>query len=156
MHYVQQLIFNLIRLFKAENLFQHIIQWNPIISWHIFSVDCIIYVQFLINVTHKAPMKVVLLCVFLKCIKLIFDLTVNIFCVTSLHTTFSFDNPNISVSSLNDVIRIKEPLRSDTIHIDDRKILFTRVTIFVNPFYTIKGYVRYLNFVDFLYLYAII
>lgn len=101
-------------------------------------------------------MNVVLLGVFLKCIKLIFDLTVNIFCVTSLHTTFSFDNPNISVSSLNDVIRIKEPLLSDTIHIDDRKILLTRVTIFVNPFYTIKGYVRYLNFVDFLYLYAII
>ena len=101
---------------------------------------------------HKAPMKVVLLGVFLKCIKLIFDLTVNVFDVTSL----SFDDPNISVGSLNDVIRIKEPLLSDTIHIDDRKILFTRVTIFVNPFYTIKGYVRYLNFVDFLYLYAII
>ena len=148
--------FNLIQLFKAENLFQHIIQWNPIISWHIFSVDCIINVQFLINVTHKAPMKVVLLGVFLKCIKLIFDLTLNVFGVTSLHTTFSFDNPNISVSSLNDVIRIKEPLLSDTIHIDDRKILLTWVTIFVNLFYTIKGYVRYLNFVDFLYLYAII
>ncbi len=101
-------------------------------------------------------MKVVLLGVFLKCIKLIFDLTVNIFCVTSMHTTFSFDNPNISAGSLNDVIRIKEPLFSDTIHIDDRKILLTRVTIFVNLFYTIKGYVRYLNFVDFLYLYAII
>ena len=101
---------------------------------------------------HKAPMKVVLLGVFLKCIKLIFDLTVNVFDVTSL----SFDDPNISVGSLNDVIRIKEPLLSDTIHIDDKKILFTRVTIFVNPFYTIKGYVRYLNFVDFLYLYAII
>ena len=139
-------------LFKAENLFQHIIQWNPIIAWHIFSVDCIIYVQILINVTHKAPMKVVLLGVFLKCIKLIFDLTVNVFDVTSL----SFDDPNISVGSLNDVIRIKEPLLSDTIHIDDRKILLTRVTIFVNLFYTIKGYVRYLNFVDFLYLYAII
>ena len=97
-------------------------------------------------------MKVVLLGVFLKCIKLIFDLTVNVFDVTSL----SFDDPNISVGSLNDVIRIKEPLLSDTIHIDDRKILLTRVTIFVNPFYTIKGYVRYLNFVDFLYLYAII
>ena len=101
-------------------------------------------------------MKVVLLGVFLKCIKLIFNLTVNVFGVTSLHTTFSFDDPNISVSSLNDVIRIKEPLLSDTIHIDDRKILLTGVTIFVNPFYTIKGYVRYLNFVDFLYLYAII
>ena len=101
---------------------------------------------------HKAPMKVVLLGVFLKCIKLIFDLTVNVFDVTSL----SFDDPNISVGSLNDVIRIKEPLLSDTIHIDDRKILLTRVTIFVNLFYTIKGYVRYLNFVDFLYLYAII
>ena len=97
-------------------------------------------------------MKVVLLGVFLKCIKLIFDLTVNVFDVTSL----SFDDPNISVGSLNDVIRIKEPLLSDTIHIDDRKILLTRVTIFVNLFYTIKGYVRYLNFVDFLYLYAII
>ena len=83
-------------------------------------------------------MKVVLLGVFLKCIKLIFDLTVNVFGVTSLHTTFSFDNPNISVSSLNDVIRIKEPLLSDTIHIDDRKILLTRVTILVNPFYTIS------------------
>ena len=101
---------------------------------------------------HKAPMKVVLLGVFLKCIKLIFDLTVNVFDVTSL----SFDDPNISVGSLNDVIRIKEPLLSDTIHIDDRKILLTRVTILVNQFYTIKGYVRYLNFVDFLYLYAII
>ena len=143
-------------LFKDENLFQHIIQWNLIIFWHIFSVDCIIYVQFLINVMHKAPMKVVLLGVFLKCIKLIFDLTVNIFGVSSLHTTFSFGNPNISVSSLNDVIRIKEALLSDTIHIDDRKILLTWVTIFVNLFYTIKGYVRYLNFVDFLYLYAII
>ncbi len=100
-------------------------------------------------------MKVVLLGVFLKCIN-IFDLTVNVFDVTSLHTTLSFDDPNISVSSLNDVIRIKEPLFSDTIHIDDRKILLTRVTIFVNQFYTIKGYVRYLNFVDFLYLYDII
>ena len=80
---------------------------------------------------HKAPMKVVLLGVFLKCIKLIFDLTVNVFDVTSL----SFDDPNISVGSLNDVIRIKEPLLSDTIHIDDRKILLTRVTIFVNLFY---------------------
>ena len=49
---------------------------------------------------HKAPMKVVLLGVFLKCIKLIFDLTVNVFDVTSL----SFDDPNISVGSLNDVI----------------------------------------------------
>ena len=105
---------------------------------------------------HKAPMKVVLLGVFLICVKLFFDLTVNVFGVTSLHTTFSFDDPNISVGSLNDVIMIKEPLLSDTIHIDDRKILLTRVTIFVNPFYTIKGYVRYLNFVDFLYLYAII
>ena len=97
-------------------------------------------------------MKVVLLGVFLICVKLFFDLTVNVFDVTSL----SFDDPNISVGSLNDVIMIKEPLLSDTIHIDDRKILLTRVTIFVNPFYTIKGYVRYLNFVDFLYLYAII
>ena len=80
-------------------------------------------------------MKVVLLGIFLKCIKLIFDLTVNVFGVTSLHTTFSFDNPNISISSLNEGIRIKEPLLSDTIHIDDRKILLTRVTILVNPFY---------------------
>lgn len=84
---------------------------------------------------HKAPMKVVLLGVFLKCIKLIFDLTVNVFGVTNLHTTLSFDAPNISVGSLNDIIRIKEPLLSDAIHIDDRKILLTRVTILVNPFY---------------------
>ena len=80
-------------------------------------------------------MKVVLLGIFLKCIELIFELTVNAFDVTSLHPILSFDDPNISVGSLNDIIRIKEPLLSDTIHIDDRKILLTRVTILVNPFY---------------------
>ena len=70
----------------------------------------------------------------LERIKLVLNLTVNIFILASRFAALSFNYPNRSVFLHHDVVSVKKPLLLDSVYIDDGEILLSGVTVFVHPF----------------------
>ena len=76
-----------------------------------------------------------LLCsIVLEGVKFVFDLVVDILILAFAFSAFGFDNPNSAVFLFYDIIGIEQPLVTESVNIDDRKILLTGIAVFINPF----------------------
>lgn len=57
-------------------------------------------------------------------------------------STFGFNYPDRAIFLLDNIVNIEEPLMLQTIDVDDREILLTGITIFINPFDIISCFTK--------------
>ena len=70
----------------------------------------------------------------LERIKLVLDLSVNIFILALGFAALSFNDPDRSIFLHHDVVSVEKPLFLNSIYIDDGEVLLSSVTVFVHPF----------------------
>ena len=100
---------------------------------HVNGKLCIIYIEFLIFISNEAPMQMMFTGILFECTELIANLQIDILVFPMAFSALGFDNPDFSILFHNNVICIKKPLVLQAVQIDNRKILLSFISVFIDP-----------------------
>ena len=100
---------------------------------HIESKFGIVNVQAVILISHKSPMQAVLRSIGFECIEFVFYLAVYVFVLALTFAALGLNDPDGAIFFHYNVVGIEQPLFLYAVHIYNREILLTRVSVFVDP-----------------------